>query len=155
MITADPIIDLGARPGWAILVITIGVVIGLALIWFIVRQIGVYFINSSQTGDIASTLVLTLALLALVLIVGALVTGSDSAWTVAAAAVGAIAASLTSYFQRPPIGGPVPGPEELEDTQELEPVLVDAAGLDEEHLLPDDEWDDVVASAESWREDER
>ena len=93
-------IDLGTRPGWAILVITIGVVFSLALIWFILRNVGGYFVRSAVVGDLPSTLILVLALITLVLVVGGLITGSDSAWTVAATGVGAIAASLTSYFQR-------------------------------------------------------
>ena len=101
MTTADDVlIDLGARPGWAILVITIGVVIGLALIWFILRSVGGYFVRSAVVGDLPATLILVLALITLVLVVGGLITGSESAWTVGATGVGALAASLTSYFQR-------------------------------------------------------
>ena len=135
MTSADVLIDLGARPGWAILIISIGVVLALALVWFILRQVGGYFVNSARVGDLPSTLILVLALLALVLIVGALITGSDSAWTVAAAAVGAISASLTSYFQRTNTA-----------------IEADRAPLeeepDEDHLLPQEDWDVVQADAE-------
>jgi hypothetical protein len=142
----DVLIDLGTRPGWAILVITVGVVVGLALIWFIIRSVGTYFVRSAVVGDLPATLILVLALITLVLVVGGLITGSDSAWTVAATGVGAIAASLTSYFQRTntaiendraPTTGAAPGRYD----DEVEPV--------DSHLVPVDEWDDVVEDARS------
>ena len=126
MTTADDVlIDLGARPGWAILVITIGVVIGLALIWFILRSVGGYFVRSAVVGDLPATLILVLALITLVLVVGGLLTDSESAWTVAATGVGAIAASLTAYFQRSNTAI-----EQDRLTHEPLDKKVDAAGLD-------------------------
>jgi hypothetical protein len=135
-------IDLGSRPGWAILIITVGVVFSLALIWFILRNVGGYFVRSAVVGDLPSTLILVLALITLVLVVGGLITGSDSAWTVAATGVGAIAASLTSYFQRTNTAiendrAPNEGVVEEDD----EPL--------DGHLVPVDEWDDIVEDAKS------
>jgi len=122
---ADPNDILGRYPGWTIVLVTAGIVLALTIVWFIIRQVGAYFVKSAVVGDLPATLILVLALITLVLVVGGLLTDSESAWTVAATGVGAIAASLTAYFQRSNTAI-----EQDRLTHEPLDKKVDAAGLD-------------------------
>ena len=81
----------------AVVVIVLVLTIGLA--WLIVRQAGGWLAQAAMGNDPPQSLILALSFLTLVAIVGALITKAESAWTLAATGLGALAASLTSYFQ--------------------------------------------------------
>mgnify|MGYP007029156544 FL=1 len=100
MLFADPVLDTDHPVATAVFA-AIGFLVGLAIMAMMLRLVGRYFLTAATGRDIPATLSLMLALLTLVLIVGAFLTGDDNAWTLAATGIGALAASLTSMFNTP------------------------------------------------------
>jgi hypothetical protein len=131
-------------PAYTFLTVVVAALVGLLIGALIIRQVSAYFSQAANESDPPSSLILTLSFLTLVAVVGGLVTNSESAWTLAATGLGALAASLTSYFQlsrerligsnerkaqamgweRPVVG--------LDDTQEFDPVVADDEDEDDD-----------------------
>jgi hypothetical protein len=98
--------------------LAVAIAIGVSFGVLLVRSL------SSTISDAArlpapSALIVALSLLTLVAIIGALLTGDESAWTVGATGIGAMAGSLTAVYQR----GEYEKPEEPQPYLEPEPYV--------------------------------
>jgi hypothetical protein len=81
----------------AVLAIAIAVGVGFGVL--LVRSLSATISDAARLPA-PSALIVALSLLTLVAIIGALLTGDESAWTVGATGIGAMAGSLTAVYQR-------------------------------------------------------
>lgn len=147
IIVDDPIETfLSSRPVSTIVFIVIAFILGVLVTWVLLRMIGRYFLEASDDRDLPATLVLTLSLITLILVIGGLITKDESAWTLAATGIGALAASLTSYFTRtkdplPTVTKPVEPADPMwdvdDDEDEDEPEEDESIGFEEPDEEPD------------------
>ena len=100
----------------------IGFVLGGLVALFAIRVAARYFGNVA-TQEPPASLVAAISLIALVSLIGALVTNYESAWTITATGVGALAGSLTQWFTRPN-DRPAEAGEEGSDSDDDNPPIV-------------------------------
>lgn len=115
---------------YALIVVSISIVIGIGLGLLALRFFA-SALSEAIRGPVASALMMVIGLLTLVFGVGALLTSDESAWTVTAAGMGALAASLTTYVN-------VKATSKDDDDSDFEDGLDDLSALDDEDTIPHD-----------------
>jgi uncharacterized membrane protein SpoIIM required for sporulation len=83
----------------ALLGTAIAAAVGFGFAYFLVRML-ITNIRTSVNGTERTTLVVVVATLALLALIGALITSSESAWAVTSLLSGALAGSLASQYEK-------------------------------------------------------
>ena len=85
-------------PGLALTAVAAAVIIGAVVAYWAVRAVSHYFSSAARQTP-PTSLVASISLITILTVVGAFLTDYESAWTLAATGLGALAGSLTSWFQ--------------------------------------------------------
>lgn len=106
--------------------LAIAITIGIGFGTLLVRSLSGTITDAARLPA-PSALIVALSLLTLVAVLGALFTGDESAWTVGATGIGAMAGSLTAVYQRGEYEKPEEPPPYLEPEPYVEPQPEDGS----------------------------
>jgi hypothetical protein len=98
---SNPIVWLDQHPIWKLIVAGL-VILAVGFVFYALGRLLLISINQAGDFDPLTTLMVILGTVTVLALLGALITGTESAYTIAATGVGAFAGTLTARAQNVP-----------------------------------------------------